>query len=387
MSDVLNEVLTRTSRRSLLKFAGFGAGAAGLGMMSACASLDSGAETLAPSADMDALAILSSNENPFGPSPKAQEAMKAEVGNIYRYTYPSVVKLSQQIAAREGVDPENVLVTNGSTPVLSTYAIMALMNGRKILTSSLTYEGVPAVAKAFGVEVDFTPVKADLGYDLEAIAAKVKPDTCVYLCNPNNPTGKTIDPAELDAFVDVVSAKVPVFIDEAYLDMSDDYPAGVMTKYVKMGRPVIVARTFSKIYGMAGQRVGYGLMPKSMIDEINGYDYLSNVNKLGLVGAMASLDDTAHFEEMRLKTKLGREKLIAMARDLGRPIAENPQGSFIYMDVGMSNAEFAKKMFEKGVKVVGNRWVEKPEWTRICVGLPHEIEKCHAAAREILTSI
>ena len=90
---------------------------------------------------------------------------------------------------------------------------------------------------------------------------------------------------------------------------------------------------------------------------------------------------------MRLKMQAGRAKLIAMAADLGRPIASDPQGSFIYMDLGMSNADFAAQMMEKGVRVVGARWAEKPEWTRICIGLDHEIEKCHAAAKEILTSI
>ena len=90
---------------------------------------------------------------------------------------------------------------------------------------------------------------------------------------------------------------------------------------------------------------------------------------------------------MRVKIKLGREKLIAMARDIGRPIAEDPQGSFIYMDTGMNAGEFSARMMEKGVRVVGSRWSERPEWSRICVGLPHEIEKCHAAAKEILTSI
>lgn len=390
MSDEMMETLPTTSRRNLLKYAGFGAGMASLAFMSACAQDTTAAADTAdatPAPDMDALAILSSNENPFGPSPKAQKAMKAEVGNIYRYTGPILKKFGEQIAKREGVSPDQVLITNGSTPILATFSMWAMANDKKILTSSLTYEGVPRVAEAFGVDIDYTPVKADLGYDMEAIAAKVKPGTCVYLCNPNNPTGKTIDPAELDAFVDEVSAQVPIFVDEAYLDMSDDYPAGVMSKYVQMGRPVIVARTFSKIYAMAGQRIGYAILPTDIRNEMMGYGQLSNVNKLGIVGAMAALDDTAYFDEMRLKTINGREKLIAMAKDLGRPIAENPQGSFIYMDTGMSNAEFAKKMYEKGVKVVGNRWTEKPEWTRICVGLPHEIEKCHAAAKEILTAI
>ncbi|MFC6197257.1 pyridoxal phosphate-dependent aminotransferase [Ponticaulis profundi] len=388
MSDSLLEEPQNLSRRNWLKMAGLGASAmSAAGFISACAQQSAEAADAIGEPDKDALAILSSNENPFGPSPKAIEAMKGELGNIYRYTYPSLVKLGEQIAAKEDVSPDEVIIANGSTPLLATFSLWAKQNDKTIITSALTYEGVPRVAEAFGVPVSYTPTKPDLGYDLEAIAAQVKPGTCVYLCNPNNPTGKTMDPAELDAFMDEFSAKVPVFVDEAYLDMADDFPAGVMTKYVRMGRPVIVARTFSKIYAMAGQRVGYALLPTDMRNEMMGYGHLSNVNKLGIVAASAALADTAYFEEMRLKTKLGREKLIAMAKDLGRPIAENPQGSFIYMDLGMNNAEFAAKMLEKGVRVVGARWSEKPEWTRICVGLDHEIEKCHAAAKDILTSI
>ena len=232
------------------------------------------------------------------------------------------------------------------------------------------------------------PLTQDLGYDLEAISAAIGPNTgAVYICNPNNPTGRTIEPAKLKAFIEDASAKVPVFIDEAYMDMADDYPAGVMSEFVSAGKPVIVARTFSKIYAMAGQRLGYGIMPADMAMAMRKTGRLSSVNHLGLVAGMASLDDKAYFDDMRLKMIKGREKLIAMANDLGRPYAPNPQGNFIYMDLGMNNQEFADKMLEKGVKVVGSRWADKPEWTRICVGLDHEIEKCHAAAKEILTAI
>lgn len=391
MSDSQVSPTQDPSRRSLLKLAGIGAGLAGAGLITSCAKSTAEEEVVAaaPAAkpDMDKLAILSSNENPFGPSPKAQAAMKAAVDDIYRYTGPSLEVFGKQIAGIEGIEPDQVLITNGSTPILGTFSMWAMVNNKKIITSELTYEGVPRVAEAFNVDIEYVPVKADLGYDLEAIAARVTPDSCVYLCNPNNPTGKMIDTAELDAFIDEVSAKVPVFVDEAYIEISKDYPAGVMTKYVQMGRPVMIARTFSKIYAMAGQRVGYALLPADMRMEMMKYGHLSNVNKLGIVGAMASLDDKAYFDDMRAKNIGGRNKLVAMAKDLGRPIAADPEGSFIYMDCGMSNAEFAKKMYEKGVKVVGNRWAEKPEWTRICVGLPHEIEKCHAAAKEILTSI
>ena len=388
MTQTFDEPIIKPSRRTWLKLAGIGAVSAA-GVLPACAPTSSADETSAAAAiDPDALAIMSSNENPFGPSPKAMDAMRAEVGNIYRYTGPLTAKFAGIIAEREGVAPEQVLITNGSTPILAAFSDWVSVKGGDIITSATTYEGVPRVAEQVGVNVIYTPLAPDMGYDLEAIAAQIGPNTgAVYLCNPNNPTGKTIDPVALKAFVEEASAKVPVFIDEAYLDMADDYPAGVMSEFVSAGRPVVVARTFSKLYAMAGQRIGYAVMPEDMAMDMRRSGRLSNVNHLGLVGAIASLEDTAYFEEMRLKTSLGRAKLIAMAADLGRPIAPDPQGSFIYMDLGMNNADFAEKMLAKGVRVVGARWSELPEWTRICVGLDHEIEKCHAAAKEILTAV
>ncbi|KCZ88646.1 MULTISPECIES: pyridoxal phosphate-dependent aminotransferase [Hyphomonas] len=375
------------SRRSLMKLAGAGAVGAATAL-SACSETATAATPANDAIDPDALAILSSNENPYGPSPKAVEAIKAEAANLYRYTYPTVSKFAEMVAEREGVAPEQVLVTNGSTPILAAFSDWVNVKGGKIITSAITYEGVPRVAEQAGTEVVYMPLTQDMGYDMEAIAARVGPDTgAVYLCNPNNPTGKTIPTAQLKAFVEDVSNKVPVFVDEAYLDMSDDYPGNVMSEFVAAGKPVVVARTFSKIYGMAGQRLGYGLMPADMAMDMRKTGRLSNVNYLGLVGGMASLEDTEHFEKMRATMIRGRQKLIAMAADLGRPIAPDPQGSFIYMDVGMPAKDFAAKMLDRNVRVVGERWSDLPNWTRICVGLDHEIDKCHAAAKEILTSI
>lgn len=385
MTRFASETLFSPSRRSLMKLAG----AAGIGAATALTASSEAAKAATPTAiDPDAIAIMSANENPYGPSPKAVEAIKAEAANLYRYTYPTVSKFAEMVAEREGVAPEQVLVTNGSTPILAAFSDWVNVKGGKIITSAITYEGVPRVAEQAGTEVVYMPLTQDMGYDMEAIAARVGPDTgAVYLCNPNNPTGKTIPTAQLKAFVEDVSNKVPVFVDEAYLDMSDDYPGNVMSEFVAAGKPVVVARTFSKIYGMAGQRLGYGLMPADMAMDMRKTGRLSNVNYLGLVAGMASLEDTEHFEMMRATMIRGRQKLIAMAADLGRPIAPDPQGSFIYMDVGMPAKDFAAKMMDRGVKVVGERWSDLPNWTRICVGLDHEIEKCHAAAKEVLTSI
>ena len=387
--------LISPSRRNLMKFAGVGAlgAAAGLAACSDSASATApapatAANVTAPAVNPDGIAIMSANENPYGPSPMAVAAMSKELNNLNRYAYPLTQAFAEKVAAREGVLPEQVLVTNGSSPILAAFSDYVNVKGGEIVTSAITYEGVPRVAEQAGTKVVYMPLTQDLGYDLEAISAAIGPNTgAVYICNPNNPTGRTIEPAKLKAFIEDASAKVPVFIDEAYMDMADDYPAGVMSEFVSAGKPVIVARTFSKIYAMAGQRLGYGIMPADMAMAMRKTGRLSSVNHLGLVAGMASLDDKAYFDDMRLKMIKGREKLIAMANDLGRPYAPNPQGNFIYMDLGMNNQEFADKMLEKGVKVVGSRWADKPEWTRICVGLDHEIEKCHAAAKEILTAI
>ena len=387
MTRFSREPLFNPSRRSLMKLAGVGAvGAASA--LAACSETAIAATPANDAVDPDALAIMSSNENPFGPSPMAVEAMKAELTNINRYAYPKTMEFAKMVAEREGVAVEQVVVTNGSSPILAAFSDWVNVKGGKIITSAITYEGVPRVAEQAGTEVVYMPLAQDMGYDMEAIAARVGPDTgAVYLCNPNNPTGKTIPTATLKAFVEEISPKVPVFIDEAYLDLSDDYPNNAMSSYVAEGKNVIVARTFSKLYAMAGQRLGYGIMPADMAMDMRKTGRLSSVNHLGLVAGIASLNDTAYFEEMRAKNIRGRQKLAAMAADLGRPIAPDPQGSFIYMDVGMPAADFAAKMLDRGVRVVGSRWADLPNWSRICVGLDHEIEKCHAAAKEVLTSI
>jgi len=202
MSDSLLTDPTDLSRRDWFRIAGLGA-AGTAGLLAGCAK-SAGADA-APAAtfDPDAMAIMSSNENPYGPSPKAMEAMKAEVGNIYRYTGDLTAKFANMVAEREGVAPEQVLVTNGSTPLLAAFSDWVSTQGGHILTSATTYEGVPRVAEHVGVEVIYTPLTTDMAYDMDAIAAQIGPETgAVYICNPNNPTGKLIDPEVLKAFVE-----------------------------------------------------------------------------------------------------------------------------------------------------------------------------------------
>ena len=186
------------SRRDLFRMAGVGS--VGLAALAAgCSSEASPAsEVDAASPATSSIAILSSNENPFGPSKLAVTAMKGELVNINRYSNDLTTAFGEKVAAMEGVSPDQVIVTNGSTPILALFAEWAAEQDGKLLTSAATYEAVPRVAERYGAEVIYTPLSADMGYDLDAMAARMGPDIAtVYICNPNNPTGSYLSAADL----------------------------------------------------------------------------------------------------------------------------------------------------------------------------------------------
>lgn len=380
------------SRRKWLKTVGLGAGAVAL---SAC--VDSSVKELSaagmktehfPSATPnvnDGLVRLSSNENAFGPSKEAVKAMQGELFNLARYADATVDVLVKKIAAQEGVSEDQIVVTNGSSPILFGYADWITKNGNKLVTSMATYEGIPRGAEFMGAEVTYVPLAADMTFDLDAIEAAVTEDTtAVYVCNPNNPTGSMVDAAKLTAFAKRVSKKAQVFIDEAYIEMSDAYPANVQSKLVAEGHNVVICRTFSKIHAMAGQRLGYAIMPAEQAKPMGRMLRMGGVNYLALVAGMASMDDHANLNTMRSRIKAEREKLTNAAESLGRAYAKNPQGNFIYMDTGMPHDEFAAKMREQGIKVVGRTWPGYDTWSRISVGTPEETDACVSALKTVL---
>jgi histidinol-phosphate aminotransferase len=380
-----------SSRRKWLKSVGLGAGAVAL---TAC--VDSSVKDLSaagmktdhfPTATPnlnDGLLRLSSNENAFGPSPKAVEAMQGELFNLNRYADATTNVLIKKIAAQEGVSEDQIIVTNGSSPILFGYADWITKNGNKLVTSVATYEGIPRGAEFMGADVTYVPLTADMNFDLDAIEAAVTDETtAVYICNPNNPTGRVVDSAKLTAFAKRVSKKAQVFIDEAYIEMSDAYPANVQSKLVADGYNVVVCRTFSKIHGMAGQRLGYAIMPANQAKTMGRMLRMGGVNYLALVAGMASMDDHANLEIMRKRVQVERNKLTAAAEALGRPYAKAPQGNFIYMDTGMPHADFAAKMRKLGVKVVGRTWPGYETWSRISVGIPEETDACVAALKAV----
>lgn len=375
-----------TSRRALLR--GLGLASVGAAALAAgCTKTEAVAAPAPATPPVDkSMAILGANESPFGPSKKAITAMVEKAALTARYADGEGEELKKQIAAIEGVAPEQVFLANGSAPILHAFGEMIAKKGSgQLVTSEATYEGVPRAVKAYEAELITAKLTPDFKIDLDAMASLItKKTTATYVCNPNNPTGNMVDPVKLKAFAIEASKQAPCFIDEAYLHLCDDYDANVMTGLVRDGHNVVICRTFSKIYGMAGQRLGYGIALPELAQQMGWTTRMGGINHAGIVAAMASIDDKDFVPTMRPKFKAGRERLYNVAKELGRPIAADPQASFVFFDVGMPHAEFSEKMKAEGVKVVGRTWPGFDTWTRICVGDDWEMDRCEAALRKVL---
>jgi histidinol-phosphate aminotransferase len=291
------------------------------------------------------------NENPYGPSPKAL----AEVARILPLTayYPDDIEgqLVGLFMERLRLDRKQIFVASGSNEGLQA-AMMAFGKQGKILSPSLTYSDHLLYAENLGVEVKRIPLRADMAIDLEAIARAVDDSvSLVYLCNPNNPTGMAIDGDELRAFCREVSAKVPIMIDEAYNELTDKPDYTSMMDLVREGANILVTRTFSKIFGMAGLRVGYGMGHPDIVKVVRDH-VMAWPNGVGLYAAYHSYLDEDFIAFSRAKILQGREMVKATFRRHGiEPLPS--QTNFVYADIGRNADAFADQMAEKNVMIRG----------------------------------
>ncbi|PZR21821.1 MAG: hypothetical protein DI535_27555 [Citrobacter freundii] len=221
----------------------------------------------------DIKARLSANENPFGPSAKAKQAALEALDGSSRYGFSQIRQLQQLIAKEEGVSERNILLSAGSSGLLDAAAIAFAKEGGNIISADPSYRDLPDKGTELNCEWIRVPLTADYKTDLDAIEQKINDRTgVVYICNPNNPTATVVDTAKLEAFCKRVSQKVPVFVDEAYIDYLPDVKAASMMKLVKDGlKNVMVVRTFSKLYGFAGLRIGYMVADKEILDKVGKY--------------------------------------------------------------------------------------------------------------------
>lgn len=326
---------------------------------------------------------LASNENPLGPSPKAVAAIRDALAKLHRYPDGSCYYLALRLAEKLGVQPEQLVFGNGSNEVIEMLVNTFLAPGEEVITSHPTFLVYQKMVQARGGENRVVALK-DMRHDLEGILARINDKTrLIFLDNPNNPTGTVFTAEEFDAFLSKVPEHVIVALDEAYVDFVEPGVALDARNYLKHNVPVVALRTFSKAYGIAGLRIGYGLMHKEIAGYLHRVRQPFNVNHLAQVGALAALEDEEHYART---LKLTRDGMAWLHSELGKIgcRAYPSQTNFFLIDVGCGGREVYQQMLGKGVIVRPMDAYGYPSYIRLTVGLPEENARFVRALGETL---
>jgi histidinol-phosphate aminotransferase len=316
--------------------------------------------------------LLRSNENPYGPSPKARAAMAEAVNKSNRYGWTQVSELIKAIAEKNNLAEDNVLPGAGSTEILDVVARFAAINKGSFVIAETTYDYWTDNAQAWGLEKISVPLTADKKHNLSAMLKAIRPDTkLIYICNPNNPTGTVCDTNELKAFVNEASKKAIVLVDEAYIDFTD-FPS--LSNMVTENKNLIVAKTFSKVYGLAGARVGYALTNASTIEKLGRLQSsYSGISLVSATGALASLKDKDFVKETVSLNEKVKQYTIQQLESLGMKCIPS-HSNFVYFSLANYKNDFFSQL-EKN-NILGTRiYEEEGKWTRITIGTMQEMQK------------
>jgi histidinol-phosphate aminotransferase len=340
--------------------------------------------TFAAGMPPDLKARLFANENPFGPSAKAKQAMIDCLGSSHQYQMKLAQELQAKICAYEGIDSKMLMSASGSSPLLLATAIALCSKGGNVVTADPTYDDLPSHCEQFSAQWIKVPLTADYKHDLDAMEKAINADTkMVYVCNPNNPTGTVLDTAKLKAFCERVSKKVPVFVDEAYIDYLPDPQGTTLIESVKKGQNIIVARTFSKVYGLAGIRQGYVIAQPEMISLLGNYipNSLYSLSAPALAAAFASHQDKEYIQEVLKKTLASKQYLYDVLKAEGYSYIPSST-NFVMFPLKMEGTRFTDEMLKRGVGL--RNWkFNNAEWCRISIGRMDEMEVFAAAFKEL----
>lgn len=311
---------------------------------------------------------LASNENAWGPSPKAVEAIKGALQNLHRYPDGSCYYLTKSLADKIAVKPEEIVFGNGSNEIIGLLIAAFLQPGEEVITSHptfLMYQKLVQVQGGCNKVVELNP---GMHHDLEAILAAVSAKTrMIFLDNPNNPTGTVIDKDDFAAFMEKLPPEIVVVLDEAYMDFMDPELRINVLSYIRGDRPVAALRTFSKAYGLSGLRLGYGIMDAEMAGYLNRVRQPFNVNSLAQVGGVAALADDEHYRMTLQKTSDNIAWLQQEVTKLGcRPM--DTQTNFFLIDVRGNGRKLYEHMLRQGVIVRSMEAYGYPNFIRITVG-------------------
>ncbi len=328
------------------------------------------------------VAKLNSNENPYGPSKRVREVIKNAFDKACRY--PSIVfrPLLEQIAETEGVTTDHIVLTGGSTEGLKAAGVTFGIGEGEIIAADPTFQAMLRYAEGFGAKVHRVPVDENLGHDLEAMAAIINAKTrLVFVCNPNNPTGTLLEKNKLKDFCSSVSKKTVVFSDEAYYDfiMEPDYPS--MVELVKDGMDVIVSKTFSKVYGLAGMRIGY-LVARPDIAAKLRKNIMAMTNVLAIEAAKEALKDDAFYKFSLLKNKEAKSSIYKTLGDLNLQYVKS-HTNFIFFKTGRPISEMITAMKSHNV-LIGRPFPPFNEWARISTGTMENMHQFDMALKKVL---
>ncbi len=315
---------------------------------------------------------LSSNENPYGPSPMARKAMTDAVAGSNRYPWVNTNLLIDKIAAPYGLKNENVLMAAGSSEILGLVAHYASLQKGNAVSADPTFRSWWNAAEKCGLNIIKIPLTVDKKHDLTAMLSSINSQTrLVYVCNPNNPTGTVLPADNLKSFIEEASKKALVMLDEAYIEYCDEPSLAAM---VANNKNLVVVKTFSKIYGLAGARAGYALAHADTIDQLASLQPWANagVSAVSIAAASASLDDKDFISSTKTKNAAAKQAACNAFKELKIPYIDSHTNFIYYSSNGFNgdiNAELKKNNIE------GTRIIEETgRWTRITVGTMDEMK-------------
>ena len=335
---------------------------------------------------LDHVVKLASNENPIGPSPMAVEAVREAAGRMHLYPDASGYEIKAKLAAKYGLGLDNVMLGNGSDEHIHLLGLVLLQAGDEMVLADPTFVRYAASAELAGVQVVRVPLDNDLRHDVKAMAAAFTDKTkMVYVANPHNPTGTVVTNYEVDHLVDSLPAGATLVLDEAYVEYARDsvsFPDSL--SYIKSGKQVVSLRTFSKAYGLAGIRVGYGFASPDLCDAINRAREPFDVNSLAQVAAVAALDDVQHLARSIAVNQEGMRRIVEAAKALGFK-AVTSYANFVCIQIDRPGTNVFDQLLKKGIIIRPGEPLGLPNHIRVSVGTPDEIDQFITAFNQVMT--
>jgi histidinol-phosphate aminotransferase len=329
---------------------------------------------------------LASNENPLGPSPLALAAIRDSLASLHRYPDSHAYYLKEELALNLGLAPQQLILGNGSDEVLDLLVRALVPPGGEVLSTTHTFLMYGLITQAVGGSFRPVPLR-EMQVDLQAMAQAVTPQTrLIIVNNPNNPTGTAFKRREWEDFLAAIPTTVAVVLDEAYNDFTDDPNVPSSLDYLAEDRPLVGLRTFSKAYGLAGLRIGYGFGPSELMDYLNRLRMPFNVNRLAQVAARAALQDTAFLSQTRKVVLAGKDQICKGLERLGLTYVPS-QTNFVLIRVPQPGKEVYQAMLREGVIIRAMDAYGFPDYIRVNMGLPEENRRFLEALHKVLGAV